>query len=62
MKVRHPNLNEPNVLDVDKAALASYLAAGWVKVRTPRNTNSAPADTGTDAHDPADPVADDTQE
>ena len=62
MKVRHPNLNEPNTLDVDKSALASYLAAGWVKVRTPRNTNSAPADAVTDAPDPADPVADDNQE
>ena len=32
MKVRHPNLNEPNVLDVDESAVDEYLAAGWVRV------------------------------
>lgn len=32
MKVRHPNLNEPNVLDVDESAYDEHLAAGWLPV------------------------------
>jgi hypothetical protein len=43
VKVRHPNLNEPNVLDVDEKALDSYLAAGWVRVNPPRKKPAAPA-------------------
>ena len=44
MKVRHPNLNEPNVLDVDESDVEQYLAAGWKPAdETPAVDEGAPA-------------------
>ena len=48
MKVRHPNLNEPNVLDVDESAVEQYLASGWELV------DETPADEAPE-EEPAEP-------
>lgn len=43
MKFRHPNLNEPNVIDVDESDADAYTAAGWVPVDKKPARTPAPA-------------------
>lgn len=52
MKVRHPNLNEPNVLDVDESAVEEYLAAGWKPVDE-KPAAEEPTETPADEEKPA---------
>lgn len=52
MKVRHPNLNEPNVLDVDESAVEEHLAAGWV-LADEKPAGGAPTEEPADEEKPA---------